>query len=138
MDEGTRILGVDDSLTIRKALELVLKPAGYNLELAASGAEALEKARAFQPGRGRYTSCRRSAANSKPAFANAEHAVAAAMPACAGAQPVRSSTSTNATLNVMPSVSAINPTRTGVRASCRAKKPGASTLTRMKPSSPGA
>lgn len=49
MEEQARILGVDDSLTIRKALELVLKPAGYNLELAASGAEALEKARGFRP-----------------------------------------------------------------------------------------
>jgi CheY-like chemotaxis protein len=49
MGEGTRILGVDDSLTIRKALELVLKPAGYNLELAASGAEAIEKAKQFRP-----------------------------------------------------------------------------------------
>jgi len=49
MDESPRVLGVDDSLTIRKALELVLKPAGYNLELAASGAEAVEKARGFHP-----------------------------------------------------------------------------------------
>jgi len=49
MDEKPRVLGVDDSLTIRKALELVLKPAGYMLELAATGAEALEKARGFQP-----------------------------------------------------------------------------------------
>jgi len=49
MEERARILGVDDSLTIRKALELVLKPAGYQLELAASGAEALEKARGFRP-----------------------------------------------------------------------------------------
>jgi CheY-like chemotaxis protein len=49
MGEGQRILGVDDSLTIRKALELVLKPAGYNLELAASGAEAIEKAKQFRP-----------------------------------------------------------------------------------------
>lgn len=49
MGEGTRILGVDDSLTIRKALELVLKPAGYNLELATSGAEAIEKAKEFRP-----------------------------------------------------------------------------------------
>lgn len=49
MEESARILGVDDSLTIRKALELVLKPAGYQLELAASGAEAVEKARAFRP-----------------------------------------------------------------------------------------
>jgi CheY-like chemotaxis protein len=49
MEEKPRVLGVDDSLTIRKALELVLKPAGYMLELAATGAEALEKARGFQP-----------------------------------------------------------------------------------------
>jgi two-component system phosphate regulon response regulator PhoB len=49
MEDKPRILGVDDSLTIRKALELVLKPAGYMLELAATGAEALEKARGFQP-----------------------------------------------------------------------------------------
>ncbi len=49
MDEKPRILGVDDSLTIRKALELVLQPAGYVLELAATGAEAVEKARGFQP-----------------------------------------------------------------------------------------
>jgi CheY-like chemotaxis protein len=49
MEQAARILGVDDSLTIRKALELVLEPAGYMLELAASGAEAVEKARGFQP-----------------------------------------------------------------------------------------
>src|SRR5512147_805755 len=49
MDARPRILGVDDSLTIRKALEIVLKPAGYELELAADGAEALAKAKALQP-----------------------------------------------------------------------------------------
>jgi CheY-like chemotaxis protein len=49
MDPRPRILGVDDSLTIRKALEIVLKPAGYELELAADGAEALAKAKALQP-----------------------------------------------------------------------------------------
>lgn len=49
MDPRPRILGVDDSLTIRKALEIVLKPAGYDLELAADGAEALAKAKALQP-----------------------------------------------------------------------------------------
>jgi len=49
MDARPRILGVDDSLTIRKALEIVLKPAGYELELAADGTEALAKAKAFQP-----------------------------------------------------------------------------------------
>ena len=49
MDGRPRILGVDDSLTIRKALEIVLKPAGYDLELAASGSEAIDKAKANQP-----------------------------------------------------------------------------------------
>lgn len=49
MDPRPRILGVDDSLTIRKALEIVLKPAGYDLELAADGAEALAKAKALHP-----------------------------------------------------------------------------------------
>ncbi len=49
MDGKPRILGVDDSLTIRKALELVLRPAGYLLDLAATGTEAIEKARGFQP-----------------------------------------------------------------------------------------
>jgi CheY-like chemotaxis protein len=49
MDARPRILGVDDSLTIRKALEIVLKPAGYELELAADGAEALAKAKALHP-----------------------------------------------------------------------------------------
>lgn len=49
MDARPLILGVDDSLTIRKALEIVLKPAGYQLELAADGAEALAKAKALQP-----------------------------------------------------------------------------------------
>lgn len=49
MDARPRILGVDDSLTIRKALEIVLKSAGYELELAADGAEALAKAKALQP-----------------------------------------------------------------------------------------
>ena len=49
MDEKARILGVDDSLTIRKALEIVLKPAGYDLDLAADGAEAVAKAKTFKP-----------------------------------------------------------------------------------------
>ncbi len=44
-----KILGVDDSLTIRKALEIVLKPAGYELELAVDGADALAKAKSFKP-----------------------------------------------------------------------------------------
>jgi CheY-like chemotaxis protein len=49
MEGKPRILGVDDSLTIRKALEIVLKPAGYELELAVDGAEALAKAKSFRP-----------------------------------------------------------------------------------------
>jgi CheY-like chemotaxis protein len=49
MYEKPRILGVDDSLTIRKALEIVLKPAGYDLELAVDGADALAKAKSFKP-----------------------------------------------------------------------------------------
>ena len=40
---------VDDSATIRKAMELVLDPADYDLELAASGSEAVAKAIEFQP-----------------------------------------------------------------------------------------
>ncbi|MBI3784127.1 MAG: response regulator [Deltaproteobacteria bacterium] len=49
MDGRPRILGVDDSLTIRKALEIVLKPAGYDLELAVDGNDALAKAKSFKP-----------------------------------------------------------------------------------------
>jgi CheY-like chemotaxis protein len=44
-----RILGVDDSLTIRRALEIVLKPAGYELELATDGTQAIDKAKAVKP-----------------------------------------------------------------------------------------
>ena len=46
---SSRILVVDDSLTIRRALELILEPEGYELRLAASGKEALEIAHAFDP-----------------------------------------------------------------------------------------
>ena len=49
MEGKPRILGVDDSLTIRRALEIVLKPAGYELELAADGAGAIEMAKAVNP-----------------------------------------------------------------------------------------
>jgi CheY-like chemotaxis protein len=49
MDGKPLILGVDDSLTIRRALEIVLKPAGYELELAADGAEAIDTAKAVKP-----------------------------------------------------------------------------------------
>lgn len=44
-----RILVVDDSLTIRRALELILKPKGYELEFAVDGAEALARAASFSP-----------------------------------------------------------------------------------------
>ena len=46
---ASRILVVDDSLTIRRALELILKPLGYELDFAADGAQALERATAFAP-----------------------------------------------------------------------------------------
>jgi CheY-like chemotaxis protein len=46
---SSRILVVDDSLTIRRALELILKPLGYDLDFAADGAQALERATAFTP-----------------------------------------------------------------------------------------
>ena len=49
MSERPRVLAVDDSATIRKAMELVLDPAEYDLELAASGSEALAKAKEFLP-----------------------------------------------------------------------------------------
>ncbi len=49
IERKARVLGVDDSLTIRKALEIVLKPAGYDLELAVDGADALAKAKSFKP-----------------------------------------------------------------------------------------
>ncbi len=44
-----RILIVDDSATIRRALELILRPKGFELELAATGTEAIERARSFGP-----------------------------------------------------------------------------------------
>jgi len=46
---ASRVLVVDDSLTIRRALELILKPLGYDLDFAADGAQALERASAFTP-----------------------------------------------------------------------------------------
>jgi CheY-like chemotaxis protein len=49
MDDRVRVLAVDDSVTIRKALELILIPAGFAVEFAASGAEALDKARQLLP-----------------------------------------------------------------------------------------
>ena len=49
MHEARRVLAVDDSLTIRKALELILTPAGHAVTFAASGAEALAAARQAPP-----------------------------------------------------------------------------------------
>ncbi|MDG2303657.1 MAG: response regulator [Candidatus Binatia bacterium] len=48
MDQA-RLLVVDDSLTIRRALEFILKPRGYALEFAADGREALDRAASFDP-----------------------------------------------------------------------------------------
>ncbi len=50
MSDRPKVLAVDDSATIRKAMELVLDPSEYELELAASGGEAVAKAKEFQPG----------------------------------------------------------------------------------------
>lgn len=47
--DAARLLVVDDSLTIRRALEFILKPKGYVLEFAADGREALDRAATFQP-----------------------------------------------------------------------------------------
>lgn len=44
MDEQVRILVVDDSATIRTALQLILAPTGHLVEFACTGAEALDKA----------------------------------------------------------------------------------------------
>ncbi|MDX2167224.1 MAG: response regulator [Deltaproteobacteria bacterium] len=49
MSDARRVLAVDDSLTIRKALELILTPAGHAVTFAASGAEALASARQSPP-----------------------------------------------------------------------------------------
>ena len=47
--DAARLLVVDDSLTIRRALEFILKPRGFALEFAADGREALDRAATFQP-----------------------------------------------------------------------------------------
>lgn len=49
MDESVRILVVDDSATIRTALQLILAPTGHAVEFAASGAEAIDRAMAAAP-----------------------------------------------------------------------------------------
>ena len=46
---GTRILVVDDSVTVRKALDNMLGPVGYQVVLAADGQTALEQAEALVP-----------------------------------------------------------------------------------------
>ncbi|MFN8644465.1 MAG: response regulator [Candidatus Binatia bacterium] len=49
MDEPVRILVVDDSATIRTALQLILAPTGHTVEFAVTGAEAIECALQRQP-----------------------------------------------------------------------------------------
>lgn len=49
MTNGYRVLAIDDSLTIRKLLEMVLGRSGYQLELAASGEDGIARARSNPP-----------------------------------------------------------------------------------------
>jgi CheY-like chemotaxis protein len=49
MPNGRRILAVDDSLTIRKLLEMALGRAGYTLELASTGREGIQRAMRTPP-----------------------------------------------------------------------------------------
>lgn len=49
MENPTRILAVDDSVTIRKALELILVPAGHHVQFAVNGADAVARAREMRP-----------------------------------------------------------------------------------------
>ena len=49
MNTAPRILGIDDSLTIRKLLELSLGRSGYELELAATGADGIAHAKRNRP-----------------------------------------------------------------------------------------
>jgi CheY-like chemotaxis protein len=49
MDEPVRILVVDDSATIRTALQLILAPTPYAVEFACSGAEAIAQAEQAPP-----------------------------------------------------------------------------------------
>jgi cyclic di-GMP phosphodiesterase len=49
MDYYPSILIVDDTLTGRKALELLLKQEGYRLAFASNGVEALRRAGEFEP-----------------------------------------------------------------------------------------
>ena len=84
-------------------------------------AAATTSARSRQPARGRYTPLFRRPRSKKTALNSPEHAVAAAMPACAGAAPVATSVTTNTRFSAIPSDKACTPIRTGVRVSCRAK-----------------
>src|SRR5437773_11734205 len=43
------VLGIDDSLTIRKLLEMVLARGGYSYELAATGEEGISRAKRNPP-----------------------------------------------------------------------------------------
>ena len=47
--DPARILVVDDSLTIRRALEVILKPQGYQIEFAEDGRQAVDRACSFEP-----------------------------------------------------------------------------------------
>ena len=48
MSEPVRILVVDDSATIRTALQLILAPTGYGIDFACTGADAIDRA-ALEP-----------------------------------------------------------------------------------------
>ena len=49
MQTASRVLAVDDSATIRKALQLILEPAGFDVEFGATGQEAIDKTKQSQP-----------------------------------------------------------------------------------------
>ena len=49
MSQSQRVLGIDDSLTIRKLLEMVFTRAGYAFELAATGEEGISRAKRSPP-----------------------------------------------------------------------------------------
>jgi CheY-like chemotaxis protein len=49
MQTASRLLAVDDSATIRKALQLILEPAGFAVEFGATGQEAIDKTKQSLP-----------------------------------------------------------------------------------------
>jgi DNA-binding response OmpR family regulator len=49
MSQTWHVLGIDDSLTIRKLLEMVLSRAGYSYELASTGEEGINRAKRTPP-----------------------------------------------------------------------------------------